>query len=58
MNNTVRKHPRSLEEAFGPYTRQHIDEPNAPSENTAAGVALAIVGGIALAAYLVHWWAS
>jgi hypothetical protein len=27
MNNTIRKHPRTLTEAFGPYTSQRIDEP-------------------------------
>ncbi len=25
-----RKHPRTMEEAFGPYTRGAIDEPYAP----------------------------
>ena len=25
--NTTRKHPRTLQEAFGPYTNSKIDEP-------------------------------
>jgi hypothetical protein len=58
MNNTVRKYPRSLEEAFGPYTSPRIDEPARRSDNTAAGIALAIIGGIVTAAMLVHWWSA
>jgi hypothetical protein len=26
MNNTVRKHPRSMQEAFGPYTSDNLAE--------------------------------
>lgn len=25
MNNTTRKHPRTLQEAFGPYTSHNLD---------------------------------
>lgn len=28
--NTTRRHPRTLQEAFGPYTDSHIHEPRQP----------------------------
>ena len=49
--NTTRRHPRTLEEAFGPYTSHRITaqrEPVAFSEK-AAGVLLAISGAAVLA---------
>lgn len=57
MNNTTRRHPRTLNEAFGPYTSQHISERRAPVPlgEASAGAVLAIVGGIAFASLLVHW---
>lgn len=30
MSDTTRRHPRTLAEAFGPYTSTHIEEPPAP----------------------------
>lgn len=30
MNNTTRKHPRNLQQAFGPYCTPYIEEPARP----------------------------
>ncbi len=30
INTTPRKHPRTLSEAFGPYTSNHIEETHDP----------------------------
>jgi predicted phage tail protein len=52
--STTRRHPRTLEEAFGPYTSHHIDvhrEP-VPISEKAAGVLLAIAGAAVLAVIL------
>lgn len=35
-----------------------VQHEEAKSTDTAAGVALAIIGGIVTAAMLVHWWSS
>jgi len=54
--NTTRRHPRTLNEAFGPYCSNEvhpISEPQSRGEKV-AGAVLAIVGGIVLAALLFH----
>lgn len=52
MNNTTRKHPRSMQEAFGPYTNDQLDE-DEDGFGLAARLtyAVAVVGFIALAVF-------
>jgi hypothetical protein len=52
--NTTRRHPRTLEEAFGPYTSHHISVQREPVSisDKAAGVLLAIAGAAVLAVLL------
>ena len=48
---------RTMSSAFGPYTSnrlQSLREPLSLGEQ-AAGVALAIIGGISAAAFIIHW---
>lgn len=56
---TVRRYPRTLAEAW-PCERANAIEyyPSAARWERPAGVLLAIVIGIALAAALIHWWSS
>jgi hypothetical protein len=54
MNNTTRRHPRTLQEAFGPYTSHEIHQKPERRGEKLYGVMLAIVGAIALAALFVH----
>lgn len=32
MNDTTRRYPRTMQEAFGPYTRPEITEPQRPMD--------------------------
>ncbi len=54
-----RRFPRTLLEAFGTDAKSAcaIERPESDGERL-AGVLLAIVIGVALAAALVNWWAS
>lgn len=51
MNSTTRRHPRTLQEAFGPHTNSFIVASDAPPESTRL-VALACIAvfGVALLA--------
>ena len=51
---TVRKHPRTLQEAFGPYTSRDVHEPVTRSDRV-YGVLLATAIGVVGALLLVHW---
>ena len=51
MNRTTRRHPRTLVEAFGPYTTPTIDVPHRTIP--ACDWALYAVAGIAV---VVLWW--
>ena len=45
--NTTRKYPRTLQEAFGPYTSREIHEPHEPLSDVLAvciPLAVALVG--------------
>ena len=48
--NTTRKFPRTLEEAFGPYARGPIHEPDAPMPTADK---IVVVGGLILMAVVV-----
>lgn len=57
MNPTTRKHPRTLQEAFGPYTSRSISEPHTPmdtADKIVAAAALAALAAVAVMA-LVGW---
>ena len=45
--------PRSLSEAFGPHTSQHISEPRQPQ--SIASVLLAVALGIFAVCFVVHY---
>lgn len=55
VNNTTRKHPRSMQEAFGPYTSDELHEEHEPGLGMATRLtyAIAAVGFIILA---VNGW--
>lgn len=57
--NTTRRHPRTLNEAFGPYTSQHVEPmPSTPSKwERIADRLFAIALGLICAAGLVSWLA-
>lgn len=44
LDNTTSRHPRTLEEAFGPYQRQGLVDPGEPLEpaRIALGIAYAL----------------
>lgn len=52
--NTTRRHPRTLEQAFGPYTSHHITAQREPVtlSDKVAGVLLAVAGAAVLAVFL------
>lgn len=56
----ARRYPRTLQEAFGPYTSREVHPmPAAPSRTERMlGAMMAVVIGVLLAAALVHWWAA
>ena len=58
---STRRHPRTMAEAFGPYTDRRLQpmpEQRVPLAERIYGVLLATVIGVCLAAALVHWWSS
>lgn len=59
MNDTTRRFPRSLQEAF-PQDRQWAYAVERYSRRTeqVGGVLLAVAIGLGLALALVHWWAA
>jgi len=50
MNRTTRKHPRTLQEAFGPHCSDHIetDEHAAVSDLMIAIIAVCVIAGIVI----------
>lgn len=50
MNDTPRRYPRTMQEAFGPYVNHHIDEPC--HLRPARSVAVSVILCAALAAIL------
>lgn len=50
MNTTTRRHPRTLQEAFGPYTSSSIDNqtPVHWADKVVALLAIVTIGGWAL----------
>ena len=59
MNNTTRRYPRSLQEAF-PADRQwaYAIERHSRRMDAVGSVLLACAMGLGLALALVHWWAA
>lgn len=58
MSNTTRRHPRTLQEAFGPYaTGPVLDKPE-PRRRPLADVLLAVALGIVGALLLARWFAA
>ena len=55
----TRRYPRTMDEAFprGMAYGCALERPDTAGERM-AGVVLAVVIGIGLAAMLVHWWSS
>ncbi len=55
MNNTVRKHPRSLVEAFGPYTDHTLEQmqPQRPAPWHKHDVVVGLACAIAVVGLLV-----
>lgn len=51
MNNTTRKHPRTLQQAFGPYTSDQIETEPHFSPAARFVYAAVVVGLIALAVF-------
>lgn len=57
MNTTTRRHPRTLNEAFGPYAGRHIVEPQDPMPQAdRIVVGISIVAGLALVAIATLGW--
>lgn len=55
MNPTTRRHPRTLNEAFGPYTSQHISEPTQPwTAKRFAGALSVVAAALALSTCAVQ----
>lgn len=57
---STRRHPRTLVEAFGPYTSHtvHPMPQPVPKASRVAGVLLAVALGIFIALFLVHYAAK
>lgn len=47
--------PRTLEEAFGPYTRRNFEPQDFSRTERIAGVLVAVAVGVLGALALVHW---
>lgn len=57
MNTTTRRHPRTLNEAFGPYAGQRIVEPCDPMPKAdRIVVATGLVAAVALIAMTALGW--
>ena len=59
--NSARRYPRTLQEAFGPYTSRDVlpmRDPRTSRADRVLGALLATVIGITGAALLAHWAAS
>jgi hypothetical protein len=56
MNNSTRKHPRTMAEAFGPYTSHHISTPNENRRKDRIAVAGSVVAAIFLVAGMLAGW--
>ncbi len=57
MNDTTRKHPRTLEEAFGPYQRHGLVEQYDPMPKAdRIVVALCTAAAVALAVFAFLGW--
>jgi hypothetical protein len=57
MNNTEKRHPRTLTEAFGPYTSNYIYDPSEPPydwQDVVVGAACAVVVVCILAILVVY----
>ena len=52
MNNTVRKHPRSLTEAFGPYTDNVLHERQRPAPWHKADTIVTLASALAVVALI------
>lgn len=52
MNNTTRKHPRSLVEAFGPYTDNVLHGPQRPAPWHKAETIVTLASAIAVVALI------
>lgn len=52
MNNTTRRHPRSLNEAFGPHTSHIITEPQEHSDWDGVVIILGCIAAVAI----VYFW--
>ena len=48
--NTTRRYPRTLTEAFGPYTSRHIEEPHDPMPTADK---IVVIGSLAVLALVV-----
>lgn len=48
MNATTKRHPRTLEEAFGPHTDRRIEEPHPTGYSPAWWVCLAVIAMLAV----------
>ena len=49
MNRTTRKHPRTLQEAFGPHCSDHIEtDEHAVSDLMIAIIAVCVIAGIVI----------
>lgn len=56
---TPRRHPRTLTEAFGPYTSHNVAPMRDPPRNNPVhNATLATVIGVLIAIALVAWWSA
>ncbi len=61
MSYTTRRHPRTVQEAFGPHTSREVHpmpDPRGSRAERALGVVLAVVLGVLTAAFLAHEFAK
>jgi hypothetical protein len=57
MNDTTRRHPRTLEEAFGPYERGHVEEPRERMlVEDRIIITVCLVGAVALVSMMFAGW--
>ena len=48
MNNTTKRHPRTMEQAFGPYTSHYIQEPHPTGYGITWWIAMVVIAIIAV----------
>ena len=56
MNHTTRRHPRSLNEAFGPYTSHLISEKKQFDDWSGVWIAVVMAAMVIVPYLFIAWW--